>query len=186
MNNENIFFDTSRLKYRGSNVIIGKTVRIRYPELVELHDNTIVDDFVYISTGLIVSKNSVIEPGCVLAGGKNNQVILESSVAIAPNCTILCASNDFKESFGGQYSGLSHQKIYRGSIIIKQYTIIGANVTILPGVTLGEGCRVGANSLVKTNLNPWTLYAGSPVKKLSDVDKEEVLKRIKDQESDAK
>lgn len=186
MNNENIFFDTSRLKYRGSNVIIGKTVRIRYPELVELHDDTIVDDFVYISTGLIVNKNSVIEPGCVLMGGKNNQVILESSVAIAPNCTILCASNDFKESFAGQYSGPSHQKIYRGSIIIKQYTMVGAGVTILPGVTLGEGCRVGANSLVKTNLDPWTLYAGSPVRKLSDINKEEVLRRIKDQESGTK
>ena len=46
---KNIFFDESKLK-RGSNVIIGKTVRIRYPELVEIGDNVIIDDFTYIST----------------------------------------------------------------------------------------------------------------------------------------
>jgi len=41
---ENIFFDIKKLKYRGSNVIIGKTVRIRYPELVELHVYKILSD----------------------------------------------------------------------------------------------------------------------------------------------
>ena len=33
---ENLFFDLSKLKSCGANVIIGKTVRIRYPELVEI------------------------------------------------------------------------------------------------------------------------------------------------------
>ena len=45
---ENIFFDLSQLKKIGKNVIIGKTVRIRYPELVEIGDNVIIDDFTYI------------------------------------------------------------------------------------------------------------------------------------------
>lgn len=34
----NIFFDLSELKYCGKNVIIGKTVRIRYPHLVSIGD----------------------------------------------------------------------------------------------------------------------------------------------------
>ena len=42
---ENIFFDLTRLKSIGHHVIIGKTVRIRYPELVEIGDNVIIDDF---------------------------------------------------------------------------------------------------------------------------------------------
>ena len=46
----NIFFDLKKLKHIGKNVIIGKTVRIRRPELVEIGDNTIIDDFCYIST----------------------------------------------------------------------------------------------------------------------------------------
>ena len=49
---ENIFFDLAKLKRCGRNVIIGKTVRIRYPELVEIGDDVIIDDFTYISTAL--------------------------------------------------------------------------------------------------------------------------------------
>ena len=44
---ENIFFDKSKLKYCGENVIIGKTVRIRKPEEVSIGDGTIIDDFTY-------------------------------------------------------------------------------------------------------------------------------------------
>ena len=52
---DNLFFDRKQLKYCGERVIIGKTVRIRFPELVELHDDTIIDDFTFISTGLILN-----------------------------------------------------------------------------------------------------------------------------------
>ena len=57
---ENIFFDKSKLKSFGTNVIIGKTVRIRYPELVEIGDNVIIDDFTYISTSLKLHSNTHI------------------------------------------------------------------------------------------------------------------------------
>ena len=51
---DNLFFDIDKLKKKGKNVIIGKTVRIRYPELVEIGDNVIIDDFTYISTQLVL------------------------------------------------------------------------------------------------------------------------------------
>ena len=34
----------------------------------------------------------------------------------------------------------------------------------MPGVTIGEGALVGANSLVDRNLKPWGIYHGNPVK----------------------
>lgn len=70
---ENIFFDLSRLKSIGKNVIIGKTVRIRYPELVEIDDNVIIDDFTYISTALRIHSYVHISSGCKLIGGKKNR-----------------------------------------------------------------------------------------------------------------
>ena len=44
---DNIFFNRADLKHCGSNVIIGKTARIRYPELVSIGDNVIIDDVRY-------------------------------------------------------------------------------------------------------------------------------------------
>lgn len=60
---DNIFFHKSELKECGKNVIIGKTVRIRYPELVSIADNVIIDDFTYISTALVISDYVHISAG---------------------------------------------------------------------------------------------------------------------------
>ena len=65
----NLFFDEASLAYRGKNVIIGKTVRIRYPELVRLGDNVIIDDFTYISTALECDDYVHISAGAKLIGG---------------------------------------------------------------------------------------------------------------------
>ena len=39
---ENLFFNFDDLHHLGKNSIIGKTVRIRYPELVSIGDNCII------------------------------------------------------------------------------------------------------------------------------------------------
>lgn len=175
MNNENIFFDTSSLKYRGNNVIIGKTVRIRFPELVELHDNVIIDDFTFISTGLIMNSNTAIEAGCVLMGGRNYKITMGEHSSIAPNSTLLCSSNDFHKSIVIVNKQTDYHFFVTGDINIGSHVIIGANSVILPNVTVNTGARIGANSLVKKNLNGWTIYAGSPVKEIGSVNKDLIL-----------
>ena len=177
MNDENIFFDTSRLKYKGNNVIIGKTVRIRYPELVELHDNVIIDDFTFISTGLIMKSHSMIEAGSVLMGGKEHRITIDNHCSVAPNCTLLCSTNDFHSSIVLTKNNLDYQKFITGDILFGPHVIIGANSVVLPNVNIGQGVRVGANSLVDKNLDEWTLYAGSPVKKIGTVEKDLILSK---------
>ena len=41
---------------------------------------------------------------------------------------------------------------------------IGDKVTILPGVTIGEGALVAANSVVTKDVPPFSVVAGSPAK----------------------
>ena len=53
---ENIFFDKKDLLNCGENVIIGKTVRIRSPEKVSIGDNSIIDDFTYISGSIEIGQ----------------------------------------------------------------------------------------------------------------------------------
>ncbi len=64
--NSNIFFNIEDLKYCGDNVIIGKTVRIRKPELVSIDDNSIIDDFTYISGEIEIGKYVHISSSCSL------------------------------------------------------------------------------------------------------------------------
>jgi acetyltransferase-like isoleucine patch superfamily enzyme len=59
-----------------------------------------------------------------------------------------------------------YKKVKIGKVILEKHVIIGSSSVILPNVTIGEGASVGALSLVKDNLEEWSVYAGSPVKKL--------------------
>lgn len=49
-------------------------------------------------------------------------------------------------------------------------TWIGANSTILPGIKIGEGCVIAAGSVVSKNCEPNGLYAGSPARRIKDLD----------------
>jgi putative colanic acid biosynthesis acetyltransferase WcaF len=51
----------------------------------------------------------------------------------------------------------------------------------MPGVTFGEGAILGANSLAVKNLEPWTIYVGSPAKPIKKrVPEGKMLEGMKD------
>jgi acetyltransferase-like isoleucine patch superfamily enzyme len=173
----NIFFDISKLKRCGENVIIGKTVRIRYPELVELGDNVIIDDFTYISTSLVIDSYVHIASGCKLIGGGDASIVFGSFSTLAPNVVLAAGSDDYKAGIATPLVGKEYKgSIDVGMIEIGRHSIVGANSVVLPNVMFGEGAALGALSLAKQNLSPWSLNAGVPSKKIKTRNKEEILK----------
>ena len=46
---------------------------------------------------------------------------------------------------------------------------IGARVTVLPGVTIGDGCVIAAGSVVTNDCKPDSLYAGIPARRVRDL-----------------
>lgn len=46
---------------------------------------------------------------------------------------------------------------------------LGARSTIMPGVTIGEGCVIAAGALVNRDCRPNTLYAGVPARPIRDL-----------------
>ncbi|WP_133629886.1 MULTISPECIES: acyltransferase [Gammaproteobacteria] len=53
--------------------------------------------------------------------------------------------------------------------IIKKGASIGANATILPGITIGEGALVGAGAVVTKDVAPFTVVVGNPAKFLKEI-----------------
>jgi acetyltransferase-like isoleucine patch superfamily enzyme len=166
MSTENIFFDLSKLKYVGNNVIIGKTVRIRHPELVEIGDNCIIDDFTYISTELKLGNRCHIAAGVNISGG-GGKVTLGDYTAIAAGCSIHAATSDYiiasldypsvpKElRFGGQIE----------DVVMADFVLLGAHSVVMPGVSLPEGFASAAKTIVRNKrYQEWSLYGGEEAK----------------------
>ena len=174
---ENIFFDLKELKSCGNNVIIGKTVRIRYPELVEIGNNVIIDDFTYISTTLKIHDNVHISTGCKIIGGKKAFVEMKEFSTLAPNVVLSAGSDDYTDGIATPMVPLKFKANAQiGKIIINKHCIVGAGSVVLPNVIFHEGATLGALSLANKDLSEYKLYAGTPARLLKDRNKENILK----------
>jgi virginiamycin A acetyltransferase len=53
---------------------------------------------------------------------------------------------------------------FKGDTVIGNDVWIGQNAVILPGVHIGDGAIIGANSIVGNNVDPYTIVVGNPAK----------------------
>jgi len=63
---------------------------------------------------------------------------------------------------------------------IKKYTIrravrIGINVSVLPGVEIGENAMIGVGSVITKDIPPRQLWLGNPARYFKDVPEDEIL-----------
>lgn len=184
---DNLFNDLSKLKRLGKNCIIGKTVRIRRPELVEIGSGSIIDDFTYISTGLKMGKYSHIGAGTHIIGGKSGHVEIGDFVNIAPSCQIISGQHNYH---GGGLMGPTIPTKYcaKGElspIKMGHHTLLGCGTVVLPGVTIPEGMVTGAYALLKKReYSPWTIYVGPNAREIGKRDSTEIKRKAKEMMND--
>lgn len=98
--------------------------------------------------------------------------------AIAPNLKVIGINHDYnypaiQETFYKKFFNLAHPSVYNPSIVRNKGKItigsdvwIGEDVIILSGVTIGNGCCIGAKSVVTRNLAPYSVCVGTPCKEV--------------------
>lgn len=154
------------LKGYGSKVMISRKASIYGAENIEIGNNVRIDDFTILS-GKIKTGNYIhIAPFTGLYGGKNG-IELEDFVTLSSRIAIYAESDDYS---GNSLTFPQMQPPFRcicgGKVLLKKYVIIGTGSTIMPSVTIGTGCAVGAMSFVNESLDEWRIYAGVPCKRL--------------------
>jgi acetyltransferase-like isoleucine patch superfamily enzyme len=106
-----------------------------------------------------IGKNVFINFDCVFLdlGG----ITIEDNVMLAPKVSLL--------SEGHPISANERQTLTTGKIHIKKNAWIGANATILPGVTIGENAVVAASAVVVKNVPDNTIVGGVPAKFIKNI-----------------
>jgi galactoside O-acetyltransferase len=66
-----------------------------------------------------------------------------------------------------------------GHVVIGPYAIVGANAVIFPGVTIGAGAAVAAGGVVRRDLLPWSVYAGEPLRKIGERDRQAIEEKAR-------
>ena len=90
----------------------------------------------------------------------STNLIIEDRVAISPRVTLVL----YAIPNWSKVADLVGAK--KGKIIIDKDAWIGTGSVILPGIKIGEGAIVGANSLVRKDVPPYTVVGGVPAKEL--------------------
>ena len=84
----------------------------------------------------------------------------EDGVQVAPGVRIATINHDFNER---------HTKYTYGKVTIKKNAWIGMNVTICPGVTIGENAVVAAGAVVTKDVAPNTIVGGNPARFIKSI-----------------
>ena len=154
----------------GKNCLISRFARFYSVSNIVIGNNVRIDDFSIISGNVILGDNIHISAYVALYGAKG--IEFEDYTGISARSTIYSAMDDFTGDFlVGPIHPEEYTHITGGKVTIQSYTQIGANVLIFPNLTIGEGCVVGACSMVRKNLEPWGIYYGLPVQRVKERNK---------------
>jgi len=149
-------------KSLGKNVKISSDARIYNPELTEIGDNSRIDDFCVISGKITIGCYVHIAAMCLLAGGIPG-IFIADFCGVSYGVKIFSQTDDYN---GGamtsplvpaQYTNVTYR-----SVTLARHVLVGTNAVIFPGVTLAEGCSIGALALVNKSTDPWGIYVGQP------------------------
>ncbi|KQK27295.1 galactoside O-acetyltransferase [Chryseobacterium aquaticum] len=158
------------IKSFGKNVLISKKVSFYSDKEITIGHDVRIDDFCILSGSIHLGNYIHIGAYCALYG--SHGIKIEDFSGLSPRCTIFSASDDFNGNYLiSPTTQKKHNHIITGEVIIKKYSQVGASSTIMPNTVLQEGTAVGAMSLITKSTLQWSVYVGTPAKKIKNREK---------------
>ena len=151
-----------------SDVTLGNGVRIYHPDQVNLYgceigEGTIIGSFVEIRRTAKLGKNCKVQAFAFIPEG----VVIEDGVFVGPHA---CFTNDtYPRAINedGSLKSAADWKVVETRV--REGASIGANATILCGITIGRHAMVAAGAVVTKDVPDYALVAGVPARVKGDV-----------------
>ena len=153
-------------QHRGKHAVIHRSVRMDTPPDRKFHlgDYSVIESFCCINNAV----------GDVVIGdhtriGLHNTIIgpvtIGSHVNLAQGITVTALNHNFSDL----EKRIDEQGVSTTPVIIEDDIWIGANATILPGVSIGQHSVIAAGSVVTKDVPPHSLVAGVPAKVIKQI-----------------
>jgi acetyltransferase-like isoleucine patch superfamily enzyme len=156
----------------------GKTV-LMYPIRLSGEERIAIGDHVFIGPGswlqtlpdgentsiaVSIGKGTSVAGACVISAVRS--VKLEENVLLARNVYISDHMHKYTDTeIPVIAQGVDNIK----PVLVKRGAWLGQNVVICPGVTIGTGAIIGANSVVTRDIPDYSVAAGAPARVLKDI-----------------
>ncbi|HUL29355.1 MAG TPA: acyltransferase [Thermodesulfobacteriota bacterium] len=166
----------------GKDVYIEGGVVINRPRFVQLGDHVRIKRNTSINLHpkdkrskeilLFIGDNSIISESCFISAC--HRVVIEENVGVSPNVMII----DNSRKLGDVSRPSKEQELKIGSVHIGADSWIAYGACVMPNVTIGRHCIIGALSVVNRDIPAYSLAVGSPAKvvKRFDFEKREWVK----------
>ena len=179
-----------RIKSAKGLLLVGKKVRIFYPNNLQVGYNTIIEDGAEINclslqgiklgNRVTIGKYAIIRPSNIYGGpigegltmgnnsnigpynyiGCSGKITIGNNVMLAPRVSIYAENHVFDHP----EILIRDQGVEKKEVIIEDDCWIAANSILLAGVTIGKGSVVAAGSVVIENVPAYSVVAGIPAK----------------------
>lgn len=162
------FYNSQDLLKMG--VLCGKDCHVSHqalllsPEKISMGDHVRVDAFTVLSPGagaIHMGSYIHISTHCLFIGAA--EIMLSSHAQVAAGCKLFSASDDFMgRGLVGPMVPEHTRRVKSGRVILERYAVMGANSIIMPGVSLGEGSMMLANSVLTESSDDYVILKGQP------------------------
>ena len=155
-----------RLSACGKGVQLHRYFNMVAPAGISLGSHVRIDGFSVATSGKLEIGSYVhIGSLCYLACGAGLKI--GDFAGLSQGVQVYTTSDDYS---GGSMTNPTVPEEYKdvqaAPVEIGDHSIIGAGSIILPGTKIPEGVAVAALALVRGTLEPWSIYAGSPARKV--------------------
>lgn len=161
---DGVILGTSVVVYRGCS--IRRNVMIA--DLASVRENAEIGEFTIVGRGVTVENKVRVGKRCKLETEAYITALseIEDGCFVAPEVTF---TND-------NFLGRTKERFqYHKGVTMKRGARIGANVTVLPGITINEDALVAAGSIVTKDVPARKIVMGAPARVLRDVPVNQLL-----------
>lgn len=154
----------------GENTLLSDKASYYNCKNIDIGNNTRIDDFCVLSAGeggIKIGSYVHIAIGVSLIG--NETITVKDFAGLSSRVSIYSSNDDYSGEYmtnpmiPSEFTNVTH-----GAVSIGKHVIVGSGSVILPNVILEDGVAVGALSLVTKDCDAFSVYIGTPAKKVKE------------------